>query len=190
MATPQRPPIDVLFVCTANLCRSVTAAEFARRQLQERTTGKVRWSIESAGTNVQPDQRLPPRIDSTMRELGIPRRSQPRPLTEADVRSARLILTAERHHRARVVERYPFAVRSTFTLLQFARLVTAGRDATGAGPTPDVDGLLTLARLGRAQVQPTEDATIDIVDPVTEGSASAMLRCADLIAGAVDEIIH
>ena len=177
--------VAILFVCSANLCRSVTAAEFARRAAGPLTAGSVRWRFASAGVHVIPGQRLPARTDSTMRDLGIPVHHRPRLVDDASVRTADLILTAERTHRATIVERFPFAVRSTYTLLQFARLVEAGRAVAG-----DDLGLTRIAQIGQANVQALEDDTIDIADPVTGDTAAAMLHCADLIDAAIQQIIR
>jgi len=180
--------IRVLFVCSANLCRSVTAAEYARRATDEHPSPTIEWYFESAGTDVSPGQGLPKAVARTMVELGIPLRDDPLLLTEEYARSADLIVTAERHHRAVVVSRFPFVVRRTFTLLDFARLLEAGRSAV---PTHSVDSsadLLELARIGRSHVQPIDDSSIDIGDPVAARSSEAMKQCAETIRGAIATI--
>lgn len=177
--------VNILFVCSANLCRSVTAAEFARRAAGPLTASPVRWRFASAGVHVVPGQRLPARTESAMRDLGIPVHHRPRPVDESSVRTADLILTAERTHRGKVVERFPFAVRSTYTLLQFARLVEAGRAAAG----DDVE-LSRLAQIGQANVQALEDDTIDIADPVGDNTTTSMLHCAELIEIAIEQIVR
>lgn len=181
-------PFRVLFVCSANLCRSVTAAEFARRCAERIDPTTVGWAFESAGTDVAPGMRLPPEIARQMRELEIPLRDRPRPVSEISVREADLILTAERYHRAVIAQRFPFAVRRTYTLLQFAQLVDAGRlaepEVAGEGPA----GLHDLARTGRSHVHAMDDETIDIGDPVRSGSAAAMIECAGTISSALERI--
>lgn len=183
-----KEPVRVLFVCSANLCRSVTAAEYARRMAVERPSRWVDWYIESAGTDVSPGQGLPRDVALRMDELDIPRRAEPLMLTEEYARSADLILTAERHHRAVVAGRYPFAVRRTFTLLEFARLIAAGRSAVPRPVVRGADDLLELARIGRSHVQPVDDSSIDIGDPVAARSASAMTICSDTIGTAIETI--
>jgi protein-tyrosine-phosphatase len=182
-------PVHVLFVCSANLCRSVTAAEYARRAAQSSLSNSVSWHFESAGTEVSRGQRLPPDVASTMEMLGIPLRDRPLAVTEAHVRSADLILTAERHHRSVIAQRFPFAVRYVFTLLQFARLIGA------AGPTErpievsNAADLLRLARIGQSSIDPLADDTIDIGDPVVARSSTAMLNCARVVEAAVQRIV-
>jgi protein-tyrosine phosphatase len=123
-----------------------------------------------------------------MDELDIPRRPEPLMLTEEYARSADLILTAERHHRAVVAGRFPFAVRRTFTLLEFARLIAAGRRAVTSPVVRSPDDLLELARIGRSHVQPVDDTSIDIGDPVAARSVQAMTICSDTISRAVETI--
>lgn len=185
----------VLFICSANLCRSVTAAEYARRAaLAHRSCSDddcpIDWRIESAGTNASPGSGLPARISSTMMDLGIPRREAVVMVDETLARSADLILTAERHHRAAVARRFPFAVRYTFTLLQFAHLLDAGCTATGVSSVSNGRDLLRLAQVGRSSTQPIDDESIDISDPVEIGSEEAMVRSAELIRGAIDRILR
>lgn len=178
--------LHVLFVCSANLCRSVTAAEYARRAVDELPATRTGWQIASAGTDVHPDNRLPPEIASTMEELGISSRRSPQALSEPIVRDADLILTAERHHRATVARRFPYAVRYTYTLLDFERLLRAGR---AAAPAADELDLHDLVRIGRSHVLPVDDPTIDIGDPVARPSPEAMRECAASIWDAVSSIV-
>ena len=181
-------PVRVLFICSANLCRSVASTEIADRILRVHARPLRDWMFESAGTDVVPGNRLPPAIASAMDELEIPRRSEARPLSEPFARSADLILTAERHHRATVVRRYPFTVRYTFTTLEFGRLVAAGRAAATAGKSVDDLSLLDLARIGRSSVDPVDDAMLDIPDPVAAGTRAAMRQCVEAIEIALRQV--
>jgi len=177
--------IRVLFVCSANLCRSVTAAEYARRATFEHPS---EWYLESAGTDVTPGQRLPRAVAETMHELGIPPRDHPLMLTQAQARTADLILTAERQHRTIVVSRFPFAVRRTFTMLEFARLLDAARRSTTPSIVHCSADLHELARVGRSLVPSLDGPSIDIGDPVAARSSEAMKDCADAIRGAIATI--
>jgi protein-tyrosine phosphatase len=180
----------ILFVCSANLCRSVTAQAYAHRAALD-SHQPVEWRFESAGTDVRPGQRLPAAVESAMEELRIPVTGRPRLIDEHAARSADLILTAERTHRATVARWFPFAVRSTFTLLQFANLVEAGRLAMTEGqPFDDPSDLHEIARIGRADIQPREDESIDIGDPVAARTAASMIDCANVIADAIGRIVQ
>ena len=180
----------ILVICSANLCRSVTAVEYARRAVENSGRLSTKWTFESAGTEVVRGQRLPSAIAETMDALGVPRRAVPVGVTEDLVRSAHIVLTAERRHRAIVARRFPFAVRYTYTLLQFARLVEAGRLARPELTALSCPDLLSLARSGVSSVQPVDDATIDIVDPVATGSHAAMRECAESVERAFQRIFE
>lgn len=187
-----KQPIRILFVCSANLCRSVTAAEYARRVAQRHRSCPDRlcpleWRLESVGTAVSPGQALPPSVADEMIALGIPPRQRPTMISEEYVRSADVILTAERHHRATVVTRYPFAVRYAFTLLQFAYLLDNEPGASRISSTGNA--LLDLARIGQSTAPPVDDNSIDIADPVALRSAEAMHEASRAISTAVHTII-
>jgi protein-tyrosine phosphatase len=68
-----RPPGEtVLFVCTANVCRSPLAEALLRHRLQ-RAGLQRRVAVRSAGTRVaQPGRRPDPRLRPLLGELGVP----------------------------------------------------------------------------------------------------------------------
>jgi protein-tyrosine phosphatase len=181
-------PIRVLFVCSANLCRSVTAAEYATRAAQRSSSG-LTWQFDSAGTHVSSDQGLPPEVARAMESLGIPIDRRPVLVSEEQARSADVILTAERFHRGVLAQRFPFTVRSVFTLLQFTRLLEAGAGPDLARLVHGGDDLLRLTRIGRSAIAPAEDESIDIGDPVAVRTEAAMLRCAEIVEAAVDRFV-
>ncbi|MGB8022416.1 MAG: hypothetical protein WCF04_14385 [Candidatus Nanopelagicales bacterium] len=108
----------VLYVCTANICRSPSAQGLMCDALA--TVPEVRGvQIRSAGTTAidgMPGCHLAPGLEG--RAHG--HRSQP--LTPDLVRWANLILTAGRDHRSVVVTIDPSARRRTFTMLQAGRI--------------------------------------------------------------------
>ena len=89
-----------------------------------------------------------------------------RDLTERLVANADLVLTATRQHRAGVVTTAPYAIRRTFTIREFARLVAA------IPPEPPEDDLGARARAlvervaaHRASTASVGPAADDLVDP-------------------------
>ena len=111
-----RPRLHVLFVCTANICRS-PFIETAARDLAGPTPGScspVPAPTASAPRDGRDD-------GATLRQ---PTRTFiSRPLTRELVEEADLVLTAEAAHRAFILEDHPAAFRKVFTLGQFAESV-------------------------------------------------------------------
>ena len=153
---PVAGPLDVLFVCTANICRSAYM-EIRARQLAGDHPG-VRFS--SAGTHGFTDQPMNDVMASTLDLFDGAFRSQP--LTRELVEQADVILTAEASHRAFILEEYPQAFRRVFTLGQFAADVE------------HLDGLhgrelIAAAGERRAASLPGHD----VADPYRRGNAAA-----------------
>lgn len=100
-------PHRLLFVCTANICRSPMAEGFARAYGEERG-----WAIESqsCGVNALPDNAAAPRSVRAMAEVGIDIRAhRSRPIAEELVAWADYVLVMEIRHATRVRERWPEA---------------------------------------------------------------------------------
>jgi protein-tyrosine phosphatase len=174
----------LLFVCTANICRSPIAAELTRLKLRSAArpdAGQVVAS--SAGVRGYDGADMDPRALAALRSLGVlPTGFASRPLTRPLVTEADLILTAERRHRAAVVTLHPGSHATVFTIREFARLV---RDVD-PGRLPD-NGVVTragalvreAARL-RGFAPPRTPADDDIADPYG-GSAADFHTCAAAI---------
>jgi len=152
-------PFQVLFVCTANICRSPFLELYARQQL-----GSAAVSFASAGTHGFVDH---PISD----EMGVEAATnwgldgsgfRSRRLTGELVDEADLVLTAERGHRQFILEDHAHANRLVLTLGQ------AARAAAVATPSQDADGLLEeLARHSG-----TPGPSDDIADPYRHGAAA------------------
>jgi protein-tyrosine-phosphatase len=176
-------PGTVLVVCSANQCRS----PLAEHQLREaaRSAG-LDWIIGSAGTQAQAGRSLDPDVAAVLRELHITpaRRWASRRLDAAMIEQADLVLTAERAHRGAVAELVPDAVARTFTLLEFARTLTAVPPGRADG-TPG--GLVDLAEQRRIHAGPSRPSD-DLPDPIDLGR-QAFRACADEINRAVVRIL-
>lgn len=164
---PQRPaPLRVLFVCTANLCRSPMAEFLLRHTVAE---AGLDWQVASAGTRAMTGRGAHPNTLTVLGERGVP--TPPvgawaaRQLTPELIRQADLVLAAAAEHRRAVVSMLPAAVQRTFLLLDFARLC----EAADADPAPADDPgrqLLSAARLARARVQAVPVADLEVADPI------------------------
>ena len=152
----QVPPMTVLFVCTANICRSPYAAAAFNSAAQQ--AGLDARAL-SAGVRVdllevsgQPTcDEMPydePRPKGSIIER--PSAHGATQLTVEAVREADLIAVFEPSHRSHVIQLHPRAQLTTYTIRQLARFATAISeiDWPGAAPAPTGDVLrdLNLAR--------------------------------------------
>lgn len=161
---------SVLFVCTANICRS-PFMELVAGSLAAPLAGGVRFG--SAGTHGLDGTPMDPVMAAELEDRGLdPSGFRSRRLTPGLVAEADLVLTAGRSHRRFVLEEQPLAFRHTFTLAHFAELVAA------AGP--HADPLAELAGRGGAAGRQH-----DVSDPYRRGraaTAACATRLADLLA--------
>lgn len=132
----------ILYVCTANICRSASA----ERLLLDAVVGSPELAgieVRSAGTHAMPGSpgcSMAPALTDHAAE----HRSQA--LTADLVAWADLILAAARDHRPSILELAPESRARTFTIRQAGRIanwivdsgiVEAGRERSGSGQGPD-----------------------------------------------------
>jgi len=149
--------VKVLFVCTANICRSPSAEVLAR------AAGLPELELSSAGTHakggepINPDMVavLPPELDTA--------EFRSRRLTPALLEDADLVVTMEAAHRTFVLDDHPGMFRNVFTLGQLAKSVEQAPDGL------DRDGL--LAHLGTTRRN--ADPALDVPDPYRRGQEAA-----------------
>lgn len=108
--------MDVLVVCTGNVCRSPLVAALLSLELGP---GLV---VASAGTRAAVG--APACLRLHPQPLAGTAAHRARPLTAGDVRSAALVLGAARPHRSAAVALVPSVQRRAFTLAQAARAAT------------------------------------------------------------------
>ncbi|WP_202033163.1 adenylyl-sulfate kinase [Nocardioides sp. WS12] len=155
--------LRVLFVCTANICRSPYMELRARAILG--TSTQVEFT--SAGTHGFRAHE----VDRTMATVLTNRGVGPdllsgfvsQPLTRELIARADLVLTAESSHRAFVLEEAPGAFRKVFTLGQFAESI----DRVGASLT----GAALVTAVGHRRAGAVD--AHDIRDPYRRGRAAA-----------------
>lgn len=150
----------ILAVCTGNICRSPALA----RLLTARTDGTV--EVDSAGVRARAGEPIAPRMAALLQARGLDGSPfSARQLTPAMIRSATVIVTMSRGQRSAVVRAVPEAVRSTFTLLELAHVLstspgprTATDDASRWAKVPE---LVSLERLNHS----AWNRELDIEDP-------------------------
>jgi sulfate adenylyltransferase len=153
-------PIRVLFVCTANICRS-PYLELRARQLLGADSGVEVSSAGTRGFDAEP-------VSDTMaaefaRWDTDATAFRSRMVTGPLIDEADLVLTAEARHRTRLLEERPAAFRKIFTLGQFA--------ASARAADPALRGRELIAALSNRRVPASPDHDID--DPYQRGPEEA-----------------
>lgn len=174
---------SVLFICRANQYRS-TIAELLLQALTDDVppTQGTEWRPFSAGVDATPGTPVFSDAGLLLAEAGVVSDDFRSTLLTADVvASADLILTAERRHRGCVIDLVPAVRDLTFTLKQFARLVSMAEIVPAAARPLD---LVVAANSCRGRAEPLDPADDDILDPAgrsLETGRATMLTIADAL---------
>jgi protein-tyrosine phosphatase len=170
----------VLFVCTANICRS----PMAQRLFEARLPADTDIEASSAGTRALRGYPMDAPSATVLQELGgDPSGHVAAQLTRELVEHADLMLCATSVHRAEILRESPAAMRRTFTLREFARL------AAHVPEDPDATLAARVAEAGaqRGIAAPAESGD-EIGDPF--GAPLDVVRmCGAQISGAVDGVV-
>jgi sulfate adenylyltransferase len=157
---PVEDPIRVLFVCTANICRS-PYLELRARQLLGPDSGV---EVTSAGTHGFGDEPVSDTMAAEFARWGTETAAfRSHPVTGAMIDDADLVLTAEAAHRTRLLEERPAAFRKVFTVGQFV--------ASAQAADPSLRGRALIAALSSRRVPASPDH--DIADPYRRGPEEA-----------------
>ncbi|HET6624921.1 MAG TPA: hypothetical protein VFG63_00895 [Nocardioidaceae bacterium] len=157
---PPTGPLKLLFVCTANICRSAFAEQLARRLAQDDPSVQVM----SAGTHGWVDEPVNAPLAAELVSRGIdPDGFASRRLTMQMVDEADLVLTAARSHRQFILDDRPGAVWRVYTISQFARTI--------ADLPEELHGFELLAACRKAHKPATPED--DVVDPYNRGPEAA-----------------
>lgn len=161
----------MLFVCTANLCRSPVAEHLARDQLAG--CGLI---VGSAGVHAHPgtamDDDAAAALQGRRLDVGAFRT---RRLDAALLAGPALVLVATRRHRAAVAELDPRAGGRTLTLPEMARyaaaLDTTELDASGS-PRGRLVAVVSAAVALRGTLAPERPGDDDVADPYRQGATA------------------
>jgi protein-tyrosine phosphatase len=151
---------DVLFVCTANLCRSPVAEHLLRARLQ--ALGRPDLTVTSRGLWAETGSPMDPAMAALLAAEGVPSHSfTARRLSAEEIAGAGLVLTATTLHRSSVVQLCPPSLSKVFTLLEFSHILRVR--TSGAGSTAGVSAVADCA--AEAAELRAAGATLDLTDP-------------------------
>jgi protein-tyrosine phosphatase len=153
--------LQLLCVCTGNICRSPAVEALLRRELDDSVV------VTSAGTRGLAGAPVHEPMARLLAADGIDTSTfRSRPLTAGVVQSADLILTLTAQHRSEVLEVEPLALRRTLSLGELARLATEVSPGTVTG-TDDAQRLRSLvtAAVARRHLFAGTRLDDDVVDP-------------------------
>ena len=153
-------PLRVLFVCTANICRS-PYLELRARQLLGPDAGV---EVSSAGTHGFDASPVSDTMEAEFARWGTRVDGfRSRPATGEMIDAADVVLTAEAAQRTRLLEERPGAFRKVFTLGQFV--------ASAEAADPSLHGRALLHALESRRLPASPDQ--DIADPYRRGPEAA-----------------
>ncbi|GAA3692960.1 low molecular weight phosphatase family protein [Arthrobacter ginkgonis] len=164
--------VNILTICTGNICRSPFAERYLQRGFDEIAPGA--FTISSAGTGALVGRAMDERSAQRLADAGgDPEGFVSRQLTEALLGQADFVLALTAAHRARVVELSPRMLKRAFTVREFSRVLAAVAADDGGGRLPRGEekieerwkALPNLAALKRHGVRPADPGEDDVVDP-------------------------
>ena len=176
---------SILAVCTGNVCRSPAVERLLASKLGPTV------SVRSAGTHALVGHPISEPMAALLRASGVESESfEARRLSDQMLKEADLVLSMTRAQRGLVVELWPAAVRGTFTLREFARLLS-WVDSSVLPPGTPAERLraaipLAVAERVRERRSPDED---DVTDPFRLSSAVYAESLAQIMS-AVDSIVY
>lgn len=152
-----RAIVNILFVCTGNVCRSPMAEGFLRHEAERRG---LDLGVRSTGTHAWHGRTATIDGRRTMQELGVPIEGHMTlPLEQSLVDWADLIIGLSTEHVRDTVREHPEAADRTLTLKELIRVLPALE-------APDVSAMLAAHRSS----EPLGDADVD--DPWGERQAA------------------
>lgn len=180
------PEFAILLVCTGNICRSPLAERLLQDGLDSTAPGRFR--VSSAGTRGWEGELVTEQIRRIAEDRGVSIADfRSTGLSPRDIERADLVLTMERNHRSEVVRMVPEALRRTFTLREFVRILPEIPQEERAQPDQRWHSLVAIApRYRRPAPDPTR--ADDVIDPFG-GTNAVYDRMLKQMAPAIDSLI-
>ncbi|MBM9838419.1 low molecular weight phosphatase family protein [Rhodococcus hoagii] len=167
--------MQLLFVCTGNICRSPIAERLASAWSARSDT--IDLTVASAGTRAVVGSPMEPKAAQVLSDLGgSPDGFVARQINPAVTSSADLVLTMTEEHRDAVLKLSPRHLKRTFTLLEAAQI------AREIGPA-------TVAEFAAARAIVTRAGMIDVPDPIRQ-STRAFEDAGKLIEQALEGLLR
>lgn len=117
----------ILFVCTANICRSPMAEVILKEKL--RNSGNTNISISSAGLMDMKGGRARDEAIEIIRNLGVDiSHHRSRHLTDDMIKEADIVIVMEASHRDKILGKYPESSNKVFLLSRFGNEKGIERD--------------------------------------------------------------
>lgn len=189
--------LQILTVCTGNICRSPLAELLLSARLADLGVG-----VSSAGTFAPEAAPMTPEAQHLAVALGADLAAidahRSRRLVEQHLATPDLILPMTRDHRRAVAELAPSRLRSTFTLREFARIadavpeheVVAAVEQAGPDASARVRAMSGVVHSYRGLAAPAADpADDDVIDPFRRSWDVYQLSASQL-APAVDSVVR
>jgi len=170
------PPIEILLLCTANLCRSPIAEAVFKAQLPQRDRLA---EVRSAGFLVA-GQQSPPEVAAVLSRWGVsPSTHISRKVARSDLAQADLVLCMERSHVREAVVLDPPVWPRTFTLKE---LVRRGLTAAPRAREESLDAWLARIHSERDRSDLLGASSIDdIADPYGKKIAAYEATLTELV---------
>ncbi|RFA15803.1 hypothetical protein B7R21_03620 [Subtercola boreus] len=174
------PPLNILFICTGNICRSPMAVQLVLHELAavsgEAAAGRsVR--VQSRGTHARVGSPMdPPAARQSVAMGGDPSGHEAAQLVQDDLRDADLVVAMTLDHRAAAARMFPAASKKSVTLLELKRLIDylepgSGGGAAGRRASPR-DSLATLLATRSSVPSVRHDDDLSIPDPFRRSSGA------------------
>ena len=199
--------LDILTVCTGNICRSPLAAQLLATRLAD-----LGVTVSSAGTRARGGTPMTPEAQALAADRGIPSslsaEHAARYLTPAHVTAADLVLAMTRDHRREIVELDPSRVRTAFTVRELARLAAdvshdelraAASAVAGSGSAVSAEArarfaaaLAVVAGRRGLVLPPASPDDDDVIDPYGRSTATYERSADEMAPGlaAVERIVR
>lgn len=183
------PNIEILFVCTGNICRSPMAEALMRRRLGDRTTdpgAEAPIGVSSAGS-VFDGRPAEPEAIAAMADVGLDITGHRAQVMRPElIAGADLVIAMEHAHIVQVSEIDPAAFGRTFT---FPDLVARAAEADPRADDEPLADWLTRVGHGRTPAQVLRhDRSLEVSDPLG-GSKRTFRRCAEELGTLVDTLV-